>query len=151
MAEDVEIESLDITGKLEKAKKIPYKHLQVINEYIKSGNRGASYSKIYPKAMMSTAYKNGSEIISRYGWVIGALYEKAGVTPEVIARGIKRNIKDKSGKIRNTALKLGMDLLKLSQTTKAIHTKQRTLVIVKDKEKGVFGIKVEQGNAIGGE
>lgn len=141
---EVEISELDTAGKLDKAKTIPRKHLAVIDSYIKRGKKGQAYSSIYPQTTQGSAYQLGSRLLKKYEWVLEALYESAGITPRHIARGIKANMADKSGKVRNTALKLGMELLKLGEGVKEKATSKETLVIIKDKAKGVFALKMER-------
>ena len=136
------------TNKIEKIRQLPVRHQQFIESFLKQGTVKDAYHKVYPEASVSTCYEQGSRLYKRYIWAFEALLEEVGLTPIYAAKRHKQLLYHRSAKVSLGALKLYYDVI--GRTNKASNLKQtvNNLVIVKDREKGIFTVSADDGQIV---
>lgn len=136
------------TTRLEKIKQIKPSHQRFIEAYLRIGNVKEAYKKIYPKASLSTCYQRGLRLFKRYSWAFEALLEEAGLTPISAAKRHKQLLYHKSAKVSLGALKLYYDIIGRTNQAKQLQQTVNNLVIVKDRQKGIFTVGIEGGQEV---
>jgi hypothetical protein len=142
--------------------KIPIKHLAVMTEWIKSGNATEAYMKIYNVKNLATASVGGSFVIKKYEGIIRrALLDNAGATFQYLVNGViemtestqQRYSKNQGivffpdNKTRIKAFELLGEILGELKKGRGGGTNPLNIgnvIIVKDKDKGVFSIGEEE-------